>query len=287
MNWNTEHIPPLTSLNGKIRTTITSLDLAQIAASGQCFTWKQLSESRWAIPVADRCLIAEQHGENFMFFCSEAEWTSVWCPYFDLGRDYDILKAHVDPADAYLTAAVAYGGGIRILQQPLWEVLVSFLISQNNTITRITRSIDALCRTYGAPHHTHGYTYHAFPSPDALTAATASDFAALGLGYRAKYLSTLSQQMQGGHLAAFEKTLQQASDSEARARLMELYGIGPKVADCICLFALHRMDAFPLDTHIRKLLSEHYAEGFPAARYRGMLGAIQQYLFYYHLQKNG
>lgn len=265
-------------------TTATSLNLAQVAASGQCFTWRPLADGGWAIPAFGRRLHIRQAGTRFSLSCTPDEWEAVWRGYFDLDTDYDGLKASIDPADAYLCAAARYGGGVRILRQDLWEVMVSFLISQNNNITRITRSIGGLCGAYGAPL---GGGLSAFPSPDALAGVPEADFRALGLGYRAGYLCALVQEMRGGGLAAFRAALDAADDGGARALLTGLRGVGPKVADCILLFGLHRMDAFPLDTHIRKVLAAHYPGGFPTGRYAGMLGAVQQYIFYYDLKKGG
>ena len=187
----------------------------------------------------------------------------------------------MDPADRYLTAAVAHGGGIRILRQDFWEVLVSFLISQNNNITRIIRSMALLRERYGKS--TGGF--RAFPRPEGLAGVSEADFRDVGLGYRAKYLTWLSRELAGGGLEALERTLLDAGDEEAERTLMGLYGVGKKVADCVCLFGLHRTDFFPVDTHIRQVLDRHYPGGFPRERYRGGLGILQQYMFYYDLKQ--
>ena len=79
------------------------------------------------------------------------------------------------------------------------------------------------------------------------------------------------------------EAIKQMPYKEAKAELMKLYGIGEKVADCICLFALHHIDAFPVDTHIRQMLDTHYPKGFPLKRYKGFAGVMQQYAFYYEL----
>lgn len=168
-----------------IRRTIPHLDLAQIAASGQCFTWGRGAAGSWTIPAGERLVTACQRGEELTFSCDMAEFDAFWAGYFDLDTDYGALKASVDPADRYLTAAVAHGGGIRILRQDFWEVLVSFLISQNNNITRITRSMALLRERYGKS--TGGF--RAFPRPDGLTGVSEADFRDVGLGYRAKYLT--------------------------------------------------------------------------------------------------
>lgn len=262
---------------------IEHFNLRQIADSGQCFLWQQLAENRYAVRTQGRCIVAAQEGEQFTFSCTQDEFETFWRAYFDLDEDYGAIKAGIDPADAYLTAAAAYGSGMRVLRQDLWEVMISFLISQNNNVKRIGSSVRGLCEAYGRACESPEGTYHNIPEPDDLADATAADFAALGLGYRARYLESLVREMRGDGLPRLREQLAAMADDEAHARLMELTGIGRKVADCICLYGLHRTDRFPVDTHIRQILDTHYPEGFPFARYQGSLGILQQYLFYYKL----
>lgn len=257
--------------------TIEHMDLKQIADSGQSFRWKESGDNRYTIEAFGKSLTAEQRGQQFSFSCGEAEFQEVWSNYFDLGRDYGAVKERIDPADEYLCSAAAYGSGIRVLRQDLWEVMVCFLISQNNNISRIKNSIGGLCQVYGKNQ--------SFPRPDDLAGGSAQDFERLGLGYRGKYLAALAEQMSGGGFEELSWTLLAADDEGARAELMTLYGVGRKVADCICLFGLHRDDMFPADTHINQIIAAHYGGDFPYKRYAGSLGVIQQYLFYYHLKK--
>lgn len=261
---------------------IPHLDLEQIAASGQCFSWERTTPHVWTIPHGEHRIEVEQRGARFRFSCGEEEFQNVWVPYFDLETDYGALKASVDPADGYLREAVTYGDGIRVLRQDFWETAVGFLISQNNNLTRITRSMAALRENYGLLRENH----RAFPRPDELTGAREEDFRALGLGYRAGYLVRLAADLSGGGLKKLESRLETCGDTEAEHTLMELYGVGKKVADCICLFGLHRTDFFPVDTHIRRIFAQRYPGGFPFDRYRGNLGRIQQYLFYYDLRNH-
>lgn len=264
-----------------VQRSISHLSLEQIAASGQCFTWARLGPCRWAVVHGQNRVEVSQEGEQFSFSCTERQFEEVWKPYFDLDTDYGTLVQSVDPADEYLTGVVEYGRGIRVLRQDFWEVTVSFLISQNNNITRITRSMAELRRKYGRSCG----EFLAFPRPEGLAGAGEEDFRELGLGYRAKYLVRLARELSGGGLEQLEGRLKDCGDEEAEKVLMGLYGIGKKVADCICLFGLHRADFFPVDTHIRQIFSQHYPGGFPSERYRGNLGRIQQYLFYYDLKK--
>ena len=109
---------------------ISCLDLDQIAASGQCFTWQRLGEGHYGIPARGSYVEAEQRGERLVFSCGETEFEALWADYFDLSTDYEAIQAAIDPADGYLRAAARYGRGIRVLRQDEWEMLVSFIISQ-------------------------------------------------------------------------------------------------------------------------------------------------------------
>ena len=133
-------------------------------------------------------------------------------------------------------------------------MIVSFLISQQNNIKRIRGCIDTVCRKYGEEKRTdEGTLYYTFPTPEALSQVSEEEFRACGLGYRSRYLVKTAQMAAGG--------------------------------DCICLFALHHLDSFPVDTHIAKVMKEHYKEGFPFEEYKGFSGVLQQYVFYHDLIK--
>lgn len=259
-----------------VRFPVSNLDLEQIACSGQCFTWEPIGDGGWRIPHRDKLVEARLEEGDLLLSCTAEELESTWRAYFDLDTDYAGIQALIDPEDACLSQAAERGRGIRILRQDLWEVMVGFLISQNNNITRITRSMSALRAAWGRSVG----AFRVFPRPDDLAGVSEADFRAAGLGYRAAYLARLVEALSGGGLSQLETALSAATDQEAEALLMGFHGIGRKVAGCICLFGLHRTDFFPVDTHIRQVLSAHYPLGFPFARYRGYLGIIQQYLFY-------
>lgn len=125
--------------------------------------------------------------------------------------------------------------------------------------------------------------YNAFPTAERLAACTADDLAPVRLGYRAKYILAAARQAASGEVDL--DAVRRMDYAHAKAELMRLSGVGVKVAECICLFALHHIDAFPVDTHIRQMLDEHYPKGFPLRRYKGFAGVMQQYAFYYELVK--
>ena len=259
-------------------------DIGQIARSGQCFRFRLLDEGRWALAAGGRYLEISQQGQRVTFDCPAEEFETVWRPYFDLDADYGRYKAAVAARDRYLQRAVAAAGGLRILRQELWETIVCFIISQQNNIARITGCVERLCERFGAPCTSRdGKAYFAFPTAARLAACTADDLAPIRLGYRAKYILTAARQVVSGEVDL--EAVRQMDYAHAKAALMRLSGVGVKVAECICLFALHHIDAFPVDTHIRQMLDAHYPKGFPLRRYKGFAGVMQQYAFYYELVK--
>ena len=268
-----------------ITVELENFSLRQICQSGQCFRMRGTGKNSYELIAGDRYLKVIQEGSIVHFACSDAEFLCCWIPYFDLDEDYGRYIKEVNPRDAYLLAAAENGSGIRILRQDLWEMIITFLISQQNHIVRIRRCIEKICAFYGEKKITEsGAEYDAFPTVSALAAAPEEELRALGLGYRARYISETAKSIASGEIS-LEKIEGMRYYRSARQELMKLCGVGEKVADCICLFALHHMDAFPVDTHIRQVLEAHYKRGFPNRRYRGMRGIMQQYIFYYELTK--
>lgn len=262
---------------------IKDLDLNQIMSSGQCFRMRKMDDNIWSVTAADKYVEIGQSGEYFTFSCSQEEFESVWFPYLDLQTDYGKIKERVDKKDEYLTRAVEYGSGIRILRQDLWEMIITFLISQNNNVSRIRNSVEVLCRQLGRRCISeNGAEYYAFPEPEAVLKAGMEKLCTMGLGYRDKYILTMAKSVCEGALDL--SALKWAEYGEAHQMLTAQFGIGKKVADCICLFGLYHVDAFPVDTHIKKILERYYPDGFPYERYKGVLGIIQQYMFYYDLE---
>ena len=261
---------------------IDNLDLAQIAESGQCFRWKKISEDHYNIVAFDRSLDIRQRGNEFEFSCDEDEWHSIWEKYLDMDTDYADISRRIDESgDAHLKEAFEKGSGIRILRQDLWEMIVTFMISQNNNISRITKSVDLLCRRCGhlIPGTEDAYS---FPKPGEVAEEVFED-RSMGFGYRAAYLKEIYAY--AGENPDWLEKLAQLEYDDAMALLLERKGIGKKVANCICLFGLHHVDAFPVDTHVRQLLDEYYKDGLDFDRYKGVAGIIQQYLFYFELKK--
>lgn len=287
---------------------IPCLDLRQIAKSGQCFrmtplkagTFPSDADCGWQVISRGNMLRVWQTGTKITFECREQD-TAFWLTYFDAETDYQAVIDSVALCDPYLLAAAAAGQGIRILRQDPWEMMVTFIISQQKTIPKIRELVEALCSSYGSvisdcPGLEPGETCRAFPTPDRLSEASLEDLLAMKLGYRAKYIYRLCQDALSGALDL--EMLPKLDYKEAMDYLTGFYGIGKKVANCVCLFGLHQISAFPVDTWIEKILMNQYydphkyshmtraglydqivADAF--GQYEGCAGVMQQYIFYY------
>ncbi|MBP5198888.1 MAG: 8-oxoguanine DNA glycosylase [Lachnospiraceae bacterium] len=261
-----------------IQMHIPNLNLRQIAESGQAFRWVKADENTYSVISAGKFLTIKEDGEDFTFSCSQKEWDEYWSTYFDMETDYVAIGSLIEKSgDEHLLKAYKEGKGVRILKQDLWEIIVTFMISQNNNIARITKSVAALCEAAGKKT-CGGY---AFPKPGEVDPEV-FEKKELGFGYRAEYLREIYD-FAAGNPQWMEK-LKGLSYEEAMEELLLRKGIGKKVANCICLFGLHHVDAFPIDTHVKQLLEKYYPNGFDFEYFKGVAGIIQQYLFYYELR---
>ena len=310
--------PPFSGIiSPMITRTYTHFDLKQIAASGQCFRLRETAPGRFSAVSGEKALTVVQEGNCFSFHCSQEDFP-FWENYFDLHTDYGKVQEMISPKDPYLLAAARFGSGIRILRQDLWEMIITFVTSQQRTIPKIREAVEQLSALYGHPIPGSGgrsdpfpgetsagragqdqdADRRTFPTPEELNRASLDDLAALKLGYRAKYIKRLCQDAAEGTLNL--ERLSAMDYAQAMEYLTGFYGIGVKVANCVCLYGLHHIDAFPVDTWIQKILLREYyprhprkyaalprAALYPAivrdffGRYRGCQGIMQQYIFYY------
>ena len=251
---------------------------ARIAASGQCFRWREAKDGGFLIPAFGRVLKIYKTGDkSFEMDCPEDDWREIWSGYLDINEDYGrFADAILSSKDEYLKGALKLGEGIRILRQEPWETVVSFLISQNNNIPRIKKSIEALCNEFGEEIEDGVFS---FPSAKTLAKhrATLSD-KKFGLGYRDVYIGEIAEYVCDN--PQWLDSVKKADRDTAYSELIKRNGIGPKVANCICLFGLHHIDAFPVDTHVKQILERHYSAGFDFERYKGFAGVVQQYMFF-------
>ena len=258
------------------------MDIDATLFCGQAFRYERRGDE--AVGVAcGRELHLVQTGEEILLMPVNKEEFPLWRRYFDLDRDYEALKKRY-AADPILQAGIKYCGGLHVLNQPPFETTISFIISANNNIKRISGIIRTICERFGMRI---GEEVYDFPTPEALASVSVEDLYACGAGYRAPYiLKTARMVTEGFDLSA----LSHMDYLEARQALTKLPGVGNKVADCILLYSLGFSNAFPMDVWMKRVLSSAY--GFTAqkeADVRAFLnrqfgeeaGIAQQYLFHY------
>lgn len=260
--------------NDIILDDVKCLDLDLTLDCGQAFRWEKQADSSWSGVVKGVFLNISKMGDTIILKnTSKDDFENIWIDYFDFNKDYveicDTLKQ-----DTLLAPTVDAFYGIRILNQDSWEALCSFVISQQNNIKRIKGIISRLCRIYGEEVRSGFYS---FPSAERLSNLTVEDFENLGTGYRAKYLERLAKDVASGAIDLEKiKTL---SLDDARKELLNIYGVGIKVANCALLFGFGFYDAFPVDVWMKRVM-EYYPDGLPQC-FDGIGGIAQQYLFYW------
>lgn len=271
------------SMEDSVRIRNKNFNLKQIADSGQCFRMNPIKENRYSLIALDRYIELEQIEEDLIdISCSKMDYESIWKDYFDIEYDYGrIIDDINEGSDEFLKEAATYGSGIRILRQDPFEMLISFIISQNKNIPSIKSCIERICETYGKhlEDKASGRKYYTFPTPDILARSKREDLRALKLGYRDEYIIAASKAVDRGEIDL--NSLKKLSHEEAVTALKTIKGIGDKVANCISLFGLHHIEAFPIDVWMKRVLSEYYQDRFDPTNYKGYAGIVQQYMFYY------
>ena len=255
-------------------------DLKKIADSGQCFRIKAFPDGTYRFITGNQVLyIRKIEPKLYDINCSEEIWNSVWYPYFDLDRSYSEIRKRIGPRDRYMLAAAENGRGIRILRQDPWEMLITFIISQQKTIPAIKAAVETLSAAYGSLIANSMEELYCFPTPGQLSYATEEILREYKLGYRAPYIMDAIKQVQEKKIDLYG--LASRSDRKLFETLKQVAGVGDKVSNCICLFAYGRTRLAPVDTWIKKAIDQKYKGKNPFPKYKDGAGIMQQYIFYY------
>lgn len=271
-----------------------SFDLVHVFECGQCFRWNKEKDGSFTGVFKNNVLnVKEENGKiKFQGIC-DGNIENIVKEYFDLNTDYDKIKETLSKVDQYLEESIKFGSGIRILNQDLWEVLISFIISANNNIPRIKGIVEKISKQYGRKIIYNGKEYYTFPTPEELSRASVEDLRKLGLGFRDKRVYETTHKIKNGEINLNE--LAQIKDTNKIREILEtLPGVGPKVADCILLFGLKRFEVFPIDVWVRRIMNDLYIknedetkvnkkeiETLAKTKYAELAGIAQQYLFYW------
>ena len=274
---------------------IKSFELKDIFECGQCFRWNKQEDGSY-IGIFRNNVLEVEKIENEVIFkgICEGKIEDVVKEYFDLNRNYEEIKEKLSKIDNNMKTSVEYGKGIRILNQDLWETIISFIISANNNIPRIKGIIEKLAKQYGNEIKYNKNKYYTFPTPEQLKNVSIAEYRKLGLGFRDVRLYETTQ-MIINKTVDLEKIRKNPNTYEVREELLTLSGVGPKVADCILLFSdLKRLEAFPIDVWVKRVMNDLYInnedetkvskkqiEKIAQEKFGDLAGLAQQYLFYW------
>ncbi|MCF0136783.1 MAG: DNA-3-methyladenine glycosylase 2 family protein [Oscillospiraceae bacterium] len=251
------------------------LDIVKTFECGQCFRWN--ADDRGVYHGVASGNYAELETKDGLVYITTDADESFWRDYFDLGTDYAEISSAF--TGEYLETCRQFGCGIRILRQEPWEALCSFIISQCNNISRIKGIVEKLCRCFGDELKAGDVVCYGFPSAERLADLTPEELAPLRAGYRAEYIITAAKAVSDGSLDL--EALKRMNCRDAVKELRKLKGIGEKVANCVVLFGLSHMEAFPVDVWMKRALKENFPEGFDPESLGAYAGLAQQYIFYY------
>ena len=273
--------------NNLILTDVRDFNLEHIFDCGQCFRWEKEPDGSYTGVACGRALkISQENDTVTLFDTAREDFDKIWFNYFDFGTDYSSIKRTLSN-DSVLTQAVRFGDGIRILNQDLWECVVSFIISQSNNIPRIKKIISTLCELYGDKISYMGKTYFSFPDIKKISSLSLEQLSIIKAGFRDKYIVSAAEYFSNEFADGYFNEL---SYDEAKTELMRIKGIGAKVADCILLFGLSKRSSFPVDVWIKRVVEYFYFDEpqnigkiseFAKGKFGELGGYAQQYLFYY------
>jgi N-glycosylase/DNA lyase len=265
-------------------------DLARTLDSGQVFHWEKCGAG-FVGALGIRAAYAEQRGEKLLFAGATAK---AMANYFSLDHPLAEICGSF-PRDPAMTAARDFCRGLRIIRQPRWECLATFITSSMKQVAHIRQISHALRTRFGHRAMINASHVYVFPAADRLARAAEEELRECALGYRAKSLRLTAQRVASGE--ADLEAWSELPDDELRARLCELPGVGAKVANCVMLFAYERLRAFPIDVWIERVLKQQY---FPRKRkvaaqqlrafcdsYFGEHGGYAQQYLFHHARKGG
>lgn len=276
-----------------------SFELVHIFECGQCFRWNKNIDGSYTGVFKGNVINVNKIDENIIFkgVCNKDIKETV-TEYFDLNRDYEKIKKTLSKIDENIDLSVKYGSGIRILNQDLWETIISFIISANNNIPRIKGIIERLSQKYGKEIIWNNEKYYTFPTAEELKDVTVEEYRKLGLGFRDIRLYETTKMILDKKVE-LDKLYEEKDTLKVRDKLLSLSGVGPKVADCILLFSdLKRLEVFPIDVWVRRVMNDLYIKNSDETRvnkkdieklaqekFGNLAGLAQQYLFYWRREE--
>lgn len=278
----------ITQYNGGIIIkNVTDFDLRHIFDCGQCFRWNAENDGSYVGIASGRAVRIYKNGNDVYIKGGNIEDIDFWSNYFDLNRNYRQIKSEFSK-DEILNEAILYGEGLRILNQDPFETIISFILSANNRIPMIKRSVGLISKTFGEKIEFEGNEYYSFPDAEKIANSDDQAIEKCYCGFRAPYVLETSRAIAQGKVNL--DNIKNMPTDQAHNELMKLKGIGPKVADCILLFSFNKSDTFPVDVWVKRVMQYFYLapdvslkriRDFGRVQFGTYAGFAQEYLFFY------
>ena len=276
-----------------------SFELKHIFDCGQCFRWNEEEDGSYTGVIKQGILnVKKENGLITFEGMLDGNIKEIVIDYFDLNNNYEEIKNKLSKIDDNMKKSIEYGYGIRILNQDLFECIISFIISANNNIPRIKGIIERLSKKCSRRVIYNEKEYYLFPSVSELSKLSVEDLRTLGLGFRDIRVFNTCKKIKE-KVVDLDKLKEMKNSDEIREELLKLDGVGPKVADCIMLFSLKRYDVFPIDVWVRRVMNDLYIHNENEEKvnkkeilkianelYGNICGLAQQYLFYYRREND-
>lgn len=281
--------------NNVILTEVCDFSVSQTLECGQCFHFKRIGENEYGISAYDKLLHIKQKEDEIVFYnTSIEEFNNIWKNYFDLDKDYGRIKEILKKKSDVLNEAMDEMWGVRILNQEFFETLISFIISQNKQIPHIKQIVETISKQYGKYLGSLcGQDFYSFPHCDELAKVSIQELRECKVGFRAPYIFDAVSKVCDGTIN--ESDFIKLNSEDTMLKLMEIKGVGEKVANCVMLFSLGKRDAFPVDVWIKRIMEYlYFHENISKEEIRRKAyemfgeygGYAQQYLFYYGKENN-
>jgi N-glycosylase/DNA lyase len=230
-------------------------DLGNTLECGQVFRWERHGD--WWYGVSDEQVFkVQQSGGIIEFVGIDYQFVSQ---YFRLEDDLQKVTNAISH-DSFIARAIEACHGLRLVRQNPWECLISFICATWKGVKAIDDMLSRLARRFGEKIHFDGFSFFTFPKPDVLSNASLKDLRRCGLGFRAPRILETARRINNGILDL--ERLKTVDYEEGRDKLLQLPGVGRKVADCVLLFSLEKLEAFPVDVWIRRTIQTHYLHWF-------------------------
>lgn len=228
------------------------IDLDFTINSGQVFLWEQIDGTWYGINGSE---VLKVNQDPFRIRSSQKKSFDLFRESDDIGR---ILKNICK--DCFVRSAVKSFPGLRLMRQDPFQCYISFICSSNSSISNIKQMLGRICKKFGSKINFDGHEFFVFPEPKELANASLDNLLACGLGFRSRYVKKASNEVASGRID-FDN-LKRMDYNDAKERLKKVYGIGDKIADCILLFSLEKLQAFPIDRWTQRILMKYYSEHF-------------------------